>query len=64
MSELKIFARDWEAHERSRHAELMRDLKREFQAAPKPASVEATIEAPYALRLPPVARRSQTKAND
>jgi len=63
MSELEIFARDWEAHERSRHARLIEELKREVQAAPKPASVEAAIDAPYSLRLPPVASRSQMKAN-
>jgi len=61
MSELEIFARDWEAHERSRHARLIEELKREVQAAPKSVPAEAAIDVPYSLRLPPVAGGSKVK---
>lgn len=61
MTELESFARDWEAHERSRHARLMEELKREFRAEPKSAPVEEAPAAPHSLRLPPaVAPRRQS----
>lgn len=53
MSEFESFAREWEAHERSRHAELMRDLKREFHVAPKSAAAAKTIAPTYSPLLPP-----------
>lgn len=53
MNELDTFVQNWEAHERSRHARLMEELKREFHAAPKSAAVEAAPATPHSLRLPP-----------
>ncbi|NEQ26990.1 MAG: hypothetical protein F6K28_49840 [Microcoleus sp. SIO2G3] len=52
MSDFEAFARDWEATERSRHARLIEQLKREYREAPRtPASVEPVIDAPYSVRL-------------
>lgn len=60
MSELDAFARDWEAHERSRHARLMEELKREFHVAPKSAAAAEAIEPSYSPLLPPVVPRRQS----
>lgn len=55
LTELESFAREWEAHERSRHVRLMEDLKREFRVEPKPTAAEKAIDTPDSLRLPPAA---------
>jgi len=61
MSELESFVRDWEAAERSRHARLIEELKREVQAASKPVPAEAAIDVPYSLRLSPGAGGAKVK---
>lgn len=60
MSEFEAFAKAWEAHEQSRHARLMEELKREFRAEPRSAPVEEAIAAPHSLRLPPAVPRRQS----
>lgn len=73
MLEFESFVQNWESHERSlaaarlrvalsrsRHAELMRDLKREFHVAPRSAAVESSIEPSFSPLLPPAVPRRQS----
>ena len=62
MSESEAFAQEWELTERSRHARLMGDLKREFRAEPGTSvPVEPAIAAPYSVRLVQSVPRQQVK---